>query len=120
MGKLELAGKKIEIDNDGFLLDTEDWDIKVAGELATREGITNISEEQLEIVKFMRDYYKKFNAFPILNYVCKNIHQPKNCVNEKFINPIKAWRIAGLPKPEGVHFVAVDEKQEHYIMQECC
>ena len=57
----------------------------------------------MEIVKFMHSYYKKYHAFPILSYVCKNIHQPKDCVNEKFINPEKAWKIAGLPKLSGVN-----------------
>jgi tRNA 2-thiouridine synthesizing protein E len=39
-------------------------------------------------------------------------------VNEEFINPMKAWKIAGLPKLDLVEFVAVDGK--HYMMQECC
>ncbi|MDW7998519.1 MAG: hypothetical protein RMI30_03600, partial [Thermodesulfovibrio sp.] len=53
-----------------------------------------------EIVKFINDYYKKYNYFPVLNYVCKNIHQPKDCIAEKLIDPIVAWKIAGLPKPD--------------------
>jgi hypothetical protein len=31
--------------------------------------------------------------------MCKNVHQPKNCVTEQFIDPVKAWKIAGLPNP---------------------
>ncbi len=68
----------------------------------------------------MRQYFKKFHAFPIFNYVCKNIHQPRECVSEEFINPMKAWKIAGLPKPEGVYFVSVDSKHETYLLEECC
>ena len=118
MNEIEYAGKKVEIDDDGFLVDSEDWDEGIAQVLAEREGVGNLSDDKIEIIKFMRAYYKKFNAFPILNYVCKNIHQPRECVSEEFINPEKAWKIAGLPKQSGIHFVAVDGK--HYLLEECC
>jgi tRNA 2-thiouridine synthesizing protein E len=109
-----------EIDKEGFLADMEDWNEETARILAKREGIEDLTEEKLEIVKFLREYYRKFDAFPILNYVCKNTRQPRGCVNEEFINPMKAWKIAGLPKPEGIHFVSVDSGHNNYIMEECC
>jgi hypothetical protein len=31
---------------------------------------------------------------------------------------MKAWKIAGLPKLDLVHFVSVDGK--HYMLEECC
>jgi len=69
---IKSVGKKIKVDDEGFLGEITDWDEQVAKKLASREGI-----------KFLRAYHAKFNAFPILNYVCKNIHQPKECVNER-------------------------------------
>ena len=61
-----------------------------------------------------------------LNYVCKHIHQPNKhihqpneCVNEQFVNPEKAWKIAGLPPLDGVHFISLDGGK-HYLLQECC
>ncbi len=118
MTEIECAGKKIQLDDNGFLVNLDDWDKNVATELARREGVAALDDEQFEIIEFMRKYYRKNQAFPILNYVCKNIHEPRNCVNEEFINPMKAWKIAGLPKLDLVEFVAVDGK--HYMMQECC
>lgn len=118
MTTIEIAGQKIELDNDGFLKNMDNWTPEVARELAKMEGYSNLDEERYEIIRFMREYYQKFHAFPILNYVCKNIHQPKKCVSEQFINPMKAWKIAGLPKPDGIEFVSIDG--EHYTMQECC
>jgi len=109
----------LDIDEEGFLLDSEDWDEEKARVLAKREGIEDLDDEKLAIVRFLRDYYRKFEAFPILNYVCKNLKQSRDCVNEEFINPMKAWKIAGLPKPDGVHFVSVDSGKT-YIMEECC
>ncbi len=108
------------IDEEGFLVNMADWDVGIARIIARREDISELTDDQLEIIKFLREYYRKFEAFPILNYVCKNIKQPRNCVNDEFINPMKAWRIAGLPKPEGIHFVSVDKEHKHFIMEECC
>jgi tRNA 2-thiouridine synthesizing protein E len=52
----------------------------------------------LAMLKFIRMYYKLHNA-SILTVICRNLHQPSQCVVEKFLEPSKAWRIAGLPKP---------------------
>jgi TusE/DsrC/DsvC family sulfur relay protein len=99
MPEIEFEGRKIAIDQDGFLISLEDWTESVARILAVREGIDDLSEDRLDILKFMRTYYRKHQFFPIVRYVCKNVHQPANCVTEQFIDPVKAWKIAGLPNP---------------------
>lgn len=96
---IEYGGLKIKLDEDGYLENYEDWDEKTACGIAEREGIEELSKERIEVIRFMRDYYEKFKAFPVLGSVCKNVHQPKDCVNEDFVDPIKAWKIAGLPRP---------------------
>lgn len=120
MTEVKFGNASFTVDDDGFLTNMDDWNEEVAQELAKREEIEHLTEDKMEIVKFMREYYKKFHAFPILNYVCRNIHQPRECVNEEFINPMKAWKVAGLPKPDGIHFVAVDDKRKTYFLEECC
>jgi len=102
MPKLEYEGIQVDVDDEGYLLDFDDWDEKVACALAGREGILDqcpLTQERMGILNFLRDYYRRFNAFPIVPYVCKNVHQAKDCEYEKFIDPIQAWKIAGLPKP---------------------
>lgn len=100
MAEIEVGGKRINLDEEGYLVNFDDWNENVACALAERESIEELTKEKLDILKFIREYYRKYNFFPILNAVCKNVHQPKNCVNEAFIDPIKAWKIAGLPKPD--------------------
>jgi TusE/DsrC/DsvC family sulfur relay protein len=119
MATIECGGKKIVIDDKGFLINIDDWTESVAQVLAQREGLAALTDEQMVIIKFLRDYYKAFASFPILNYVCKHTHQQKKCVNEQFVNPEKAWRIAGLPLLDGIHFVSMDGGK-HYLMEECC
>lgn len=96
---VEYDENKVVVDEDGFLVNFEEWSEKIAHVLAKKEGQKTLTEDQLDILKFMREYYRKYNFFPILRYVCKNVHQPKGCINEKFIDPVQAWKIAGLPNP---------------------
>lgn len=96
------SGMKINIDDEGYLVNFDDWDEEVACALADREGVSEecpLTKERMDILKFIRDYYKKFDAFPVVRHVCKNVHQKRDCGYEKFITPMKAWKIAGLPKP---------------------
>lgn len=119
MHSIECAGKIITLDDNGFLLDQNDWTEEVAMALASKEGFESLSAEQLDIIRFMREYFLKFKVFPILNNVCRIAHQPKLCVTEQFINPEKAWKIAGLPKQDGVHFVSLDDGK-HWTMEPYC
>jgi len=118
MFTFECNGQHIRLDEDGFLVDLNDWNEEVAAALASKEGIDALSAEQLDIIRFMREYFLKYKVFPILNNVCRITHQPKECVNEQFIDPERAWKIAGLPKQDGVHFVTMDGKQ--YFMEPYC
>lgn len=99
MPTIEHKGQKINIDDEGYLLNLDDWNEDIACALAEREGIEELTKEKLDILRFIHEYYKRYNFFPILNAVCKNVHQPKNCVTEQFMDPLTAWKLAGLPKP---------------------
>ncbi|MBF0560386.1 MAG: TusE/DsrC/DsvC family sulfur relay protein [Nitrospirae bacterium] len=99
MSQLEYKGLKITVDDEGYLLNSDDWNEIVAHALAENEGVHDLTKDRLDIILFMREYYKKYSFFPVLRAVCKNVHQSKDCFSEKFIDPLKAWKIAGLPKP---------------------
>lgn len=110
METVKFKGREVKLDDDGYLENTEDWTEDLAQILAKREGISELTGEQLAIIRFLRSYYQEFHAFPILRSVCRNLHKPRQCINETFIDPMKAWKIAGLPHLEGVDFVSTDEK----------
>lgn len=97
---IEVSGRQIEIDKDGYLRNLDDWSEAVACAIAEREGVEELTKERMDIIRFIRDYYRQYNFFPILNAVCKNVNQPKECINEQFLDPIVAWKIAGLPRPD--------------------
>jgi TusE/DsrC/DsvC family sulfur relay protein len=102
MATIEYEGLKIELDEEGFLKNYNDWNEKVACAIAEKEGVSKtcpITEEKMEILRFIREYYKKFEAVPIPRFVCKSVHQPMSCEFEEFPDPLTSWKIAGLPKP---------------------
>ena len=83
---IEVEGKKIELDSEGFLVKFEDWNENVACALADSENVSNVcplTKERIEIFQFMREFYKKFNAFPLARAICTNVHT-KECNLEKF------------------------------------
>jgi TusE/DsrC/DsvC family sulfur relay protein len=99
MKSIEQEGLKINVDEDGFLVKSGDWTEEVAAVLARGEGIAELTEGRLDILRFMREYYRKYEFFPIVRSVCRSAHQSHNCVAEQFADPVRAWKIAGLPNP---------------------
>ena len=99
MPQLVCGEQTVNVNDNGYLINTDDWNENVAHALAAREDVSKLTPEMMEVLKFMRSYYKNYQSFPILGSVCRNVHQPGECVNEEFVDPLKAWKIAGLPEP---------------------
>jgi TusE/DsrC/DsvC family sulfur relay protein len=98
---IEYGEREIKVNEEGYLENFEDWDETVACALAEKEGVGKIcpmEEKQIEILKFIREYYKKFNSVPVVRAVCTNVHQPQKCEYIQFPDPITACKIAGVPK----------------------
>ena len=72
MPVLEYAGLKINVDDEGYLENADDWNEKAARALAEKEGVGELTEDRMEIIRFLREHYKKYNFFPILSSICKN------------------------------------------------
>ena len=100
MPSLKYEGGSVELDKNGYLVNINAWNEAVAAAIAGREGIKKLTEDRLEVIKFLRNYYVKFNSFPLLKMVCTNLHKPKTCASRPFkMDPLKAWKVAGLPNP---------------------
>ena len=96
-------GITLEVDDEGYLLNFDAWNEKVACALAEREGVSHecpLNTERIEILKFIREYYKKYNSVPVVRAVCTNVHQPQKCEYLQFPDPIITCKIAGIPKLE--------------------
>jgi hypothetical protein len=67
----------------------------------------------MNIPRFLRGYCQNFHSFPIVQAIRKNVHQPKNCLNERFLDPIQVWKNAGLPKPTTEVFAYIHPKRQY-------
>jgi tRNA 2-thiouridine synthesizing protein E len=97
----QIKGAKISlsVDADGFLTDIEEWNEDAALALAAREGFVQLSDDQVAVLRALREYYRRYRFFPIIRSICRTVHQPRGCVTDHFADPVTAWKIAGLPNP---------------------
>lgn len=103
MAVVELGGKMLEIDEDGFIQDPSEWDEEVAKALAVTEGVSDMSDEHWHLVNYVRNYYLEYNMAPMIRKLCKESGFKLKKVYELFPSgPAKgACKVAGLPKPTG-------------------
>ena len=103
MATFTLGDISIEVDEDGFMQQPEDWNEEIAKALATTEAVDDLTEEHWKLVHYLRDYYLKFGIAPMIRKLCKETGFPLKKVYELFPSgPAKgACKVAGLAKPTG-------------------
>jgi dissimilatory sulfite reductase related protein len=106
---LEVNGKVLETDEEGYLINLSDWDEDVAQDLAKSESV-ELSENHWEVINFLREYYNEYQIAPAVRVLTKAIGKKlgPDKGNSKYLyelfpyGPAKqACKIAGLPKPTG-------------------
>ncbi|CAJ0991509.1 TusE/DsrC/DsvC family sulfur relay protein [Pantoea sp. Nvir] len=104
---MEINGKKIYLDREGYLKNRDDWNEAVAKKIAQNEDI-EMSEAHWEIVHFVRSFYLQFNTSPgirmLLKATLKKYGEEKG--NSRYLFRLfpngpaqQATKIAGMPKP---------------------
>jgi TusE/DsrC/DsvC family sulfur relay protein len=104
MSRLNVNDKQLELNEEGFLTDPQQWDKQVAEALAkAQEGIGNLTPEHWAIIEFIRNHFLQTNLAPMVRSICKTTGLPLRRIYELFPSgPAKgACKIAGLPKPDG-------------------
>jgi len=106
---IEFGGKQVEVDEDGYIVNLDDWTKEMAEFMSSQDGMT-LPENHWEVINFLRDYYAKYQIAPMIKILVKEIGKvmgPEKG-NTKYLyelfpdGPAKqACRYAGLPKPTG-------------------
>jgi tRNA 2-thiouridine synthesizing protein E len=106
---IEVEGKSIETDEEGYLVNLADWNEEAAKVLAAQDGL-DLTESHWEVINFLREYYDEYQIAPAVRVLTKAIGKklgPEKG-NSKYLyelfpyGPAKqACRFAGLPKPTG-------------------
>ncbi len=107
MNALDVGGRRVAVDKEGFLENLDDWSEPVAEALAAAEGIS-LQAEHWEILHVLRAFYQEFQLSPatrpLIKYTALKLGPDKG--NSLHLNrlfkgtPAKlAAKLAGLPKP---------------------
>ena len=95
------------IDDEGYLIDPNDWNEDVARQFAAQENI-KLTEHHWDAIHFMRDYYAGHQIAPDARHVIKHLAksmgpESRNALFELFpYGYVKqACRIAGMKRPRG-------------------
>lgn len=107
MSALNIDGTSVTVDQEGFLVNLDDWSEAVAEALAHAEGLT-LYDEHWEVLRLLREFYQEFQLSPatrpLIKYAALKLGPDKG--NSQHLNrlfkgtPAKlAAKLAGLPKP---------------------
>jgi tRNA 2-thiouridine synthesizing protein E len=95
------------LDQEGYLLDLNDWSPELAVWLAQTENI-ELTDAHWEIIHLLRDFYHQFEVSPAMRPFVKAVSKSLGTDKGKSIYLMKlfpgsppklAAKIAGLPKP---------------------
>jgi TusE/DsrC/DsvC family sulfur relay protein len=100
--KKSIAGREIEVNEEGYLLNASDWDQAVASELAKEEGIESLTDAHMKLIHYLRDQQSKGTALTIRGIGKSGVVTVKELYDLFPGGPLKkASKIAGIPKPVG-------------------
>jgi len=106
---LEVNGTVIEQDEEGYLMELEDWSPDVANTLAAEDEM-ELTQEHWDILNFLREYYEEYQIAPAVRVLTKAVGKRlgKEKGNSKYLYSLfpfgpgkQACKYAGLPKPTG-------------------
>ena len=94
---------EVEVNDEGFFVDPEQWTEQMAPELARREGIDVLTDAHWTVLRFMRSEFHEKGTGPTVRLLGKKSGVSVKDLYQLFPKgPAKvAARIAGIPKPRG-------------------
>jgi tRNA 2-thiouridine synthesizing protein E len=103
MPLFEFKEIKVQVDDEGFLENSNDWNADIAMALASTENLTELTENHWKLINYLRDYNAKFGIAPMIRKLCKESGFQLKEIYELFPSgPAKgACKVAGLTKPTG-------------------
>lgn len=103
MAQEELAGVMLEVDENGFMQETDKWTREIAKAYAAKENVNMITDEHWKAIDYVRNYYLEFGICPMIRKMIKetgfNLSKLYELFPEGPANSACKW--AGVPKPTG-------------------
>lgn len=87
-----------EVDEDGLLVDSSQWNEEVAEDMAEQLNI-QLGAEHWVAIYALRNYYTRFGVAPAMANICRESGRQKDWIHNLFESCLNAWRVAGLSNP---------------------
>ena len=103
MATLEIAGKTVQVNEEGFMTDPSQWDKDIAVEIAKEEGIEELGADHWKIIEFCRQKATESGSAPTLRQITSGSGVSTKDLFKLFPKgpAKKVAKISGLGKPEG-------------------
>lgn len=103
MSTATIAGQEVQVNDEGFMTEYDEWNEDIGAQLATMIGIDELTDAHWKVIHFLRSDFAEQNETATLRRVTKVGGMP---TKELFVlfpkKPAKKMAyIAGLPKPKG-------------------
>jgi len=98
-----IAGKDVQVNEEGFMTNPNEWDMDIAVALAQEEGITDLTDAHWKVIDYCRQSAALSGAAPTLRNITNGAGvSTKDLFSLFHKGPAKkVARISGLGKPEG-------------------
>ncbi len=111
MAYLDFDGKKIEIDDEGYIQNADDWSKELAEFMAKADGV-ELTDDHWALIDFMKEYFAENGQAPSIRNVAKKVASVCNLPNVRAGNKhmyvlfpkgpaLMLVRYAGMSKPTG-------------------
>ncbi len=99
MGHMVIAGKTVDVNEEGYMTDPSQWDKEIAETIAKEIGI-ELSDKHFEVLEYLREKYKVGEVLTIRKVGKSGIVDIKGLYKLFPGGPLKySSKIAGIPKP---------------------
>lgn len=103
MPRLKVRDRTVEVDDLGFIVDPNSWNMAVANVLAESSSLGPLLEDHWRVIMFVRNYYEKYKNAPMLHAISKRTGFSERRLRKLFPRSCRECmcQIAGIPRPTG-------------------
>lgn len=103
MGTKKIAGKEVQVNDEGFMTNPAEWTKEIAVEMAKEEGITELTADHWKVIDFCRSSAETSGATPTLRTITTGAGVSTKELFALFPKgpAKKVAKVSGLGKPEG-------------------
>jgi dissimilatory sulfite reductase related protein len=101
MAQKEIAGKMVQVNEEGYMNDFSEWNKEIAAVIAVDEGIGELTDGHWKVIDFLQNDFADKGVMPSLRRMTKAGGVPTKDLYALFPGgPLKkSSKIAGLKKP---------------------